>query len=523
MRPAHPVSRGVACAIVLFSAAAGAQVRVVDVIPRHMSNESFPNAEPSLAVNPRNPARMAMSAYTVGGDLCSRSAEAPIFVSADTGAHWSLVCKIRATVPGVSAPGDITLRWSDDGSTLFAALLWPTNPYTLEVFQTPDPLAAENFVRLHRIRDADQPDMAVMTFNGRTLAFVAADFMFADRGKHPLSPGTAAILVSRPKSNGIADSTLIPVEQRNISGVNYAIRVAAHASGVVYAVFYSPRPSNSADPFVIEDVVVVRDDGAATGKAPFTALRDLPVQKSDSTCTGRDGLPGFRVARCAIVPYPDDVASFGNQRRVSANLSVAIDPRRASTVWVAWADSSDTSHYILHVRRSEDRGQTWTDDLLTISNATNPALSVTADGTAGFLFQELQGAGTAQRWITRLVTSGDGFKTKRSYTLATTPSNVPAVAVQPYIGDYIDLHSVGNTFHGVFSAANTPDTLNFPNGVVFQRNVDLTQNRLLNAQKTSSIGISIDPFFFSVGPLEHPECAALRAGRNPRADDIGCK
>ena len=241
MRPTHSLTGLGASAVVLLAAAAGAQVRVVDVIPRHMSNESFPNAEPSLAVNPRNPAKMAMSAYTVGGDLCSRSAEAPIFVSADTGAHWSLVCKIRATVPGVSAPGDITLRWSDDGNTLFAALLWPTNPYTLEVFQTPDPLAAENFVRLHRVRDADQPDMAVLTFKGQTRALVAADFMFADRGKHPLSKGTAAVLVSRPKSSG-ADSTLIPVEQRDISGVNYAIRVAAHPSGVVYAIFYSPRP-----------------------------------------------------------------------------------------------------------------------------------------------------------------------------------------------------------------------------------------------------------------------------------------
>jgi hypothetical protein len=48
------------------------QVRVVNMIPRHLSDETFQNAEPTLAVNPNNPAKMAASAYAPGGDLLAR-------------------------------------------------------------------------------------------------------------------------------------------------------------------------------------------------------------------------------------------------------------------------------------------------------------------------------------------------------------------------------------------------------------------------------------------------------------------
>ena len=512
-------------AALLVSAVAHAQVRVVNMIPRHLSNETFQNAEPTLAVNPSNPAKMAASAYAPGGDLCSRGVEAPIFVTADTGKTWSLVCKIRVNSSSTLPPGDVSLRWSSDGRALFAALLWPLNPITLQVFQTSDPMSAESFTPIHMIPNVDQPDMEVATVRGRTKLFVAADFFDADTGAKPFSLGTAVVLVSDPFHRPKPDSILAPIEHRDISnaGRNYAVRVAAHSSGTVYALIYSPLPSDDKDPFVIEDVVVARDDSAGASKNPFTALRDLPAVKASDPCKGRDGIAGFRVARCRVVPYPNDVGSFGNQRRVSANLSIAVDPARAQNVWIAWADSSDTDHYTLHVRRSVDGGSTWSDDLLTIPNATNPALAIADGANAGFLFQQLRGKGASQRWVTQLFTSTDGFKTRRSYTLATVPSNVPTPVLQPYIGDYIELRSVGPNFYGVFSANNTPDTLNFPNGVKFERNADFKGHFLRDAQDSSSIAISIDPFFFMVGPKENSACTRLRAARDPRADIIGCR
>jgi len=82
--------------------------------------------------------------------------------------------------------------------------------------------------------------------------------------------------------------------------------------------------------------------------------------------------------------------------------------------------------------------------------------------------------------------------------------------MQPYIGDYEELRAAGDHFFGVFSASNLPDTLDFPNGVVFQRPVNRQRKPALltNEHGGFTIGISIDPFFFAVGPDVSPQCAA---------------
>jgi hypothetical protein len=177
----------------------------------------------------------------------------------------------------------------------------------------------------------------------------------------------------------------------------------------------------------------------------------------------------------------------------------------------------------LHVRRSKDGGRSWSRDLITIPNATNPALAAGNRGNIGFLFQALEQSPSGPRWVTRLFTSTNGFQSRRSYLLATTDALNPLPLMQPYIGDYAELRAVGDQFYGVFSASNLPDTLNFPNSVVYQRPVDLRRKIPLNEHGGFTIGISIDPFFFAVGPAVSPECAANapRAARPPMFTAIG--
>jgi len=62
------------------------------------------------------------------------------------------------------------------------------------------------------------------------------------------------------------------------------------------------------------------------------------------------------------------------------------------------------------------------------------------------------------------------------------------------------LMAIGNEFYGVFSANNTPDAANFPNGVVFQRNQDVPSKTLFDVDGVSHADVSIDPFFFKVTP-----------------------
>ena len=82
--------------------------------------------------------------------------------------------------------------------------------------------------------------------------------------------------------------------------------------------------------------------------------------------------------------------------------------------------------------------------------------------------------------------------------LANAPANFPVKTFDPYLGDYDHLVAVGRDFYGIFSANNTPDLANFPNGVVYQRNADFTSHTLLALDNTTPVAVSIDPFFFKV-------------------------
>src|SRR5439155_23613437 len=69
-------------------------VSVVNMIPQSLSNETFQDSEPNLAVNPANPLQIAGTAFTVDP---AGGANAPIFVSTDGGNTWSL----NLILPGV--------------------------------------------------------------------------------------------------------------------------------------------------------------------------------------------------------------------------------------------------------------------------------------------------------------------------------------------------------------------------------------------------------------------------------------
>jgi len=153
------------------------------------------------------------------------------------------------------------------------------------------------------------------------------------------------------------------------------------------------------------------------------------------------------------------------QERLGGDLSIAVDPRDSSKVYIAWGDTQ-AGVYTLHVRRSSDRGLNWsTADLITISNGKNPALAVNNNGKVGFLYQQVTGTGVNLRWQTHFRSTNDDGVTWDDLLLATVPASTPAATGSPYLGDYIHLMAVGKDFYGIFCANNTPNNNNFPNGV----------------------------------------------------------
>jgi hypothetical protein len=457
-------------------------VFLIDMIPKSLSAESSQDSEPHLTVNPANTKQIVGTAFT--GDPAG-GPRAPVYVSADGGTSWRLN-SIVPSVPGAGlGTGDITTSFSGKGTTLYGGILKAGNGH-LEFLRTKDPFTAVPMTVLMDRPNADQPFTHATIGAGKERVYIGSNDFAATAGK------TGTVDDSLNAGASTVTFNTVRVEKRTTLGQDGPqTRPATHSDGTVYAAFYRWRSSTgnfSANTFVITsaDVIIVRDDNWGAGSSPFTALTD-PV----------DGVAGNRVAQGVSFPFMIHGTAPTGQQRLGGSISVAVDPRSSSTVFLAWGDRQSGSVLTLHVRVSRDRGVTWSGDLLTVPNATNGSLAVNSAGVVGFLYQQIRGTGAAQRWVTHFRRSANGVNWS-DLVLADTPATTPAKTFDPYLGDYAHLTAVNADFCGIFSANNTPDKANFPNGVVYQRVANFTSRKLFKLDGTSVVAPSIDPFFFRV-------------------------
>jgi hypothetical protein len=463
-------------------------ITVVNIVPQSLSGETNQDSEPNLAVNPANPKQIAASAFTpapMGG------ANAPIYVSTDGGSTWTL----NSIVPsaGSIGTGDITLKFAGNSSRLFTAILdGATGDF--EVHRTTDFTSPAAMTQLEARSNEDQPYVQATTVMGgadagKDRAYIGVNDFNASGGKTATMEQTLNGGVAAPSFNSIR------LEKRTTLGQNGPqVRPAVHGDGTIYAAFYrwiSSSGSFGANTLVITDaeLIVVRDDNWGSGSTPFTALTDTS-----------DGLAGRRVATGLSFPFNQTGVAANGQERWGGDISIAVDPRDSGTVYVAYS-TRVSGTYTLMVTRSLDRGVTWSGTLLSIANAKNPAIAINSLGRVGLVSQQLSGSGSTQRWETHFRDTTDGT-TWSDTVLCTALSQTPARSFSPYIGDYLHMMAVGKDFYGIFSANNTPDLTNFPQGVTYQRNHDFTSKKLFGLDGVTVVNPSIDPFFFKITQID---------------------
>ena len=447
-------------------------IKVIDLVPASLSGESNQDSEPFLAIQTANPQVMVASAFTP--NPFSSTGNAPVYVSQDGGNSWVLnaitpVQRMTCDITHAMAAGENHPRGDLHAGTLACA-----SGITLDESESND-VSLSTTMNVQSTRgNVDQPFVRALGVSSGDRIYVGVnDF-------NQLNGHTATVDVS---VDGGATYKSIPVEVRKTAGQDGpSIRPAVANDGTVYAAFFGWRKFDGKT--ATSDVVVVRDDAAATGTNPFQALKD-PGDKQVGTL----------VVKKVTIPWSN--APTLGQERIGSTLSIAVDPNNSSTVYVGWADQGNKGDiYTLHVRRSTDRGVTWSKTDLprtTISNATNIAVAVANNGVVGLLYQQLSNG----RWVTHLVQSHDGFTTAQDLVLATVPADAPTQQFLPYLGDYDYLLSAGAEFRGVFCANNTPDFANFPQGVTYQRAADFN-TKTLNDGAGNQVPVSIDPFYFSV-------------------------
>ncbi|MFL6012670.1 MAG: hypothetical protein ACJ734_12880 [Gaiellaceae bacterium] len=455
-------------------------VSVVNVIPATMSAEVQRDSEPNIAVDPADPRRIAASAFTP--DPAS-SGNGPIFVSIDGGNTWTPnVC-----LPGGNRTGDVTIRFPNASGILYAGILRFDNG-NLEILRKANFTAAGLMTVLIDRANDDQPYVEAATVLGGPGA--GNDRVYSPSNDLAVFPGATASIdqsfnaATAPAPAGFAAP--VRIESRPTAGQDApSVRVAIHPQGRIYGVYFGWR--TIASPNNTTDIVVVRDDNwGQTTPTPYAAISDT------------DGLAGVRVVTGRTVATLNSM--LGTQRIGSAN-AIAVDPRDPNIVYIAWCDGA-VGAYTVRVRRSTNGGiaGSWSGDLRTIANATNPGLAINSRGRVGLLYQRLI-TGPA-RWETHLETTDNGFGAINDTVLARVPdANGTYTGINP-IGDYASLLAVGKDFYGIFSGNNTPNNTNFPSGITYRRFANFATNQLFaDAALTVPVGPSIDPFFFHVSLL----------------------
>jgi hypothetical protein len=466
-------------------------ILLVNMTPNSLSKERSGDSEPNITVNPANPLQIAASAFTpdpMGGP------NAPIYASTDGGHTWTL----KSIVPSPIMTGDITQSFSGTMRALYAGILQlpqsQDSPTEQNLLRTTDFLSPAIMDTLTDTFDQDQPWAQATTVRGGP-----------DAGKERFYVGYNDFSVQDGKTSTIGQSLdaaaanptveAIHIEKRTTAGFNGPqVRPVIHPDGTIYAAFYSYRAADNLGRRTA-DVVVVRDDRWGAGANPYTALVDTD-----------DHLPGVRVVKSISFVFN----SIIGQQRNGGDISIAVDPKNSSIVYLVFGDHQGPD-YTLHVRRSTDRGVTWSSDLLVITNSVNPALAINSNSEVALLYQQITPTrvalfrnlrtGVGMSWETHLRRTLDGHAWN-DLLLATTPADRPVTNGQPYLGDYINMMAVDRDFYGVFCANNTPDRTSFPNGVVYQRNANFDTRRLLANNGHSVVTPSIDPFFFKVSGLE---------------------
>jgi hypothetical protein len=456
-------------------------VRVIDMIPQSVSAETNQDSEPNLTVNPLNPLQIAGTAFTPdpGG-----SGNTPIYISADGGQTWAM------NVDDPDANNDITLRFGRDSNVLYVGTL---SGGTFHILRTSNYASSTLMTELLLPARSNEDQPYVETFSSIGGILPDNDLLFI--GNNNFNPGadTATIDYSTnpatsPPPSGLETCEISASPSTWTTGPQDLppTRMAIHPDGTVYGAYLPLDSSLNAS------VVVTRDDNFAVSPPCFQSLTD----------TGGHG-PGQGVVTGVANGWAASGWSFPymGSERISSSLSIAVDPRDSSTVYIAWGDGSTGPGWTIHIRKSTTSGQSWsTSDLETISGATNPSLAVNSQGTIGLLFQQLSGS----NWRTHVQLSTNGFTSVTTdFLLALTPDpSGNEYQFDPSIGDYDHLLVNGKNFYGIFSAVNVPLKANFPQDVAYNRYADFSTGVLYaDAAHTTPVSPSVDPFFFEVQPL----------------------
>ena len=457
-----------AVSVALLSAAPAAHaITVIDVIPNAASAETGQNSEPSLAVDPLNPNLMVSGTFTSG------TLSGPFWESTNGGSIW--------TSFGSLANSDKSLAWRQDGVAPLAVTLNVISNRPLVDNISSFQGGATNFgsaVFTTPNGALDQPWIRTGP-SGQT--YVALN--------HLGNAGGRSAQMGVGSTNAAGPFTSVTLETVNPAGGQDAPSVRQAVNGTtVYAAFTRWGAASS-----------------TTGGVIFPGSQVVVVKSTNSGGAFSSGVTA--ASTTGYFSMTDNTPLTLGQERTGSDLVIAVDPNNANRVLVAHGDRSGAGLLQLHVTESTDGGTTWTNKFTTSSSVRSalPAITILANGDVGLLYASYEPV--ANSLSQHLVT------TTNDTLLGTESNTFPILNFDPYVGDFYDLTSVGDTIYGIFSASNDDNgTLGLFPSVSFQRcftGTPGTGSFALCDNLGNVVPFSIDPFVFSLNLAAVPEPASL--------------
>jgi hypothetical protein len=521
-------------------------VKLVDMIPASLSGEQEGQQEGTLAVDPTDPQLMAAgftqfdaasSARTAGDQATAGSCQnsVPLLATTDGGLNWRVHCGSLSVINGIVDNKSLDLMLVSPGNRRVYAVDLQDRGLVAGVFDLglvygDNPFLVDESRRLLTVQSQHRqapPQGAVGRANvldQPTLAYGPGA-----NATHVVSVGGAdhdgAIhnrLFELQLPNNLRQTQLDADNESGIQGAPSAI----HPSGRRYALTLTraaqPQP----------DEVNVPSCPQQGLPRPIGWVHHLAVRlHRDDTGAGGAAHPAVTVA-ANIDRLKTNCPALGSHR-LGSLPAVAVDRAdrgaNGDSVFVGYDAGSTVNAFSLRLAYSVDGGQTFHDLVQPIPAAINPAIAVNGRSEVAVLYQRFDSG--PNQWLTevRLFHRVDGqngaaatyqplaaVNQTRGGQLLLSSAAGPAQVVreQPYLGDYQQIVSIGNSFYGVFSANNDP-TGTFPcradqactfryqrqtglNGAV--QALGQVGNQLFDGrgQPLANGGYSIDPFFFQI-------------------------
>jgi hypothetical protein len=428
-----------------FCARASAQT-LTDIATDATDPCNFPDAEPSIAVNPRNPQEIVVLSFSEGWgpskhprtDVpCKPTGDepaAPLWRSEDGGVTWRKDFIIPRFNSMQDGPVDQRVAFDAEGRLLIVAMDAPgsiSRFYRQGESSPPALISGVGFA-------SDQPQLEVDRF----AASRCFDRVYSPWRKVNNTP-FALSFVSNSSDRGARVSE-VAVGNNNFH--NRTARIAVAPDGTVYVVYKTEEERIDAH-FQRAHFRVVRSDDCGQTWGPVSG--GVPIHGEEAVTTWlTEGGTGF-----------GNAAKGKTNRASSSDAWVTVDPA-GSIVYVAYVDVDSSGFSQIVVARSNDRGGTWVSSRIPNEgrHCAYSEIAVAGNGAVGVLYVDLDDSGAATVFRHRFAKSFDQGATWPIAEQKTLQSMNPADLnnddhpTDDYLwGDYEGLTAEGKVFYGVFT------------------------------------------------------------------------